>query len=105
MVGRVVCHRPDPSKGGSGLFLWYTADMDQPLPSRPKRVRYHIPFALFLTLRVGDDVLDRWGRVATVADIGPTGVTLLGEASRRSWTSREPWTWVYEAAPEFALVA
>jgi len=70
-----------------------------------RRARYHLPYALTSTLKVGDDVLDRWGRRLTVAEVGPSGLTLVGDASRRSWlSSRVAWEWVYQAAEELSLI-
>jgi|GEM_PF-4876345 len=71
----------------------------------PRRTRYHLPYALTATLKAGDDVLDRWGRRLTVADVGPTGLALVGDASRRNWASSgEAWQWVYKAAEELSLI-
>jgi len=70
-----------------------------------RRARYHLPYALTASLKPGDDVLDRWGRRLTVADVGPSGLTLVGDASRRSWeNAREAWSWVYEASEQLSLI-
>lgn len=71
---------------------------------RRRRTRHCLPPALVLTLAPGDDVLDRYGRTLTVADTGPSGLTLVGDTARRSWVSRTPWEWAYQAAEELSLI-